>query len=257
MVRTSLIFLLLPSCLFISCRAYHQNILFRTDTTANRMSLVHQKDLAEKNYKIQVDDKLKIRVYTNEGERMIDPDYELMKSIQNTTLAREDKEYLVLPDGTVKFPMVGQVPLQGLTLHEAEQVLEKRYANFYKEPFVTLEFTNKRVIVLGATGGQVIPLKNENMNLIEVLALAGGLNNNAKGYNIRLIRGDLKNPEVQVIDLSTIEGMKKASLQVYPGDIVYVEPVRRVISESFTEVGPYISLFLSAITLLYLIRSLH
>ena len=35
--------------------------------------------------------------------------------------------------------------------------------------------TNNRIILLGAQGGRIIPLENDNMNLLEVLALAGGV----------------------------------------------------------------------------------
>ncbi len=218
---------------------------------------MYQKKLAEENYKIKVNDKLKLDVYTNNGERIIDPDYELVQPNINTANLRKEPEYLVEADGMVKLPMVGMVHLAGYTLKEAEEVLQKLFGKYYKEPYVKLDFTNNRVIVLGATGGQVIPLNNENMNLIEVLALAGGLNNTAKGYNIRLIRGDLKNPQVEVIDLSTIEGMKKADLEVYPGDIIYVEPVHRILSESLKDISPILSLILSLATLIVLIQKLQ
>jgi polysaccharide biosynthesis/export protein len=250
------VILFLYVSLFYSCRAYRANIILQTDSSTYRTSLMAGKQQAENNYKIEIDDRLKLKVYTNEGERIIDPDYELVRQNINQDAYREEKEYLVEVDGQVKFPMVGMVHLEGLTLKEAETVLQKLYSKFYKDPFVSLEFTNKRVVVLGATGGQVIPLNNENMNLLEVLALAGGLNDRAKGYNIRLIRGDLNNPEVQIIDLSTIEGMKKAALQVYPGDIIYVEPVRKIFTESLTDILPFISLIISMATLALLIKSL-
>ena len=60
--------------------------------------------------------------------------------------------------------------------------------------------------------------------------------------NIRLIRGDLKNPQVQIIDLTTIDGMRRANLQVEPNDIVYVEPIRRPFYERLQEVTPLFSL---------------
>ena len=156
---------LLLSLLF-SCRTYHPNILFQTDSSTFRTSLVAGKQLAENNYRIEVNDKLKLRVYTNEGERIIDPDFEMMQQNFNQNSYREEREYLVEADGRVKFPMVGMVHMEGYTIKEAEAELQQLYSKFYKSPFVVLQFTNKRVIVLGATGGQVIPLNNENMNVV-------------------------------------------------------------------------------------------
>ena len=118
---------------------------------------------------------------------------------------------------------------------------------------------NRRVFVFGTSGGvgqlsaQVIPLENENMNIIEILAISGGLDKTSKSYNIKLIRGDLSNPNVYVLDLSTIEGMKKASLDVQPNDIIYVERQRKLLLQTVNEAAPALSLFSTLLTLLFLV----
>ena len=220
--------------------------------------LEYQKELAEKNYIIQLNDILKIDVFTNEGERIIDPNYELriMSGGNVNTVYRPDPNYIVQKDGNVKIPMVGLIKLADMTIREAENELEKQFSRFYKDPYVIVEFANKRVTVLGAPGGQVIPLLNEDMNLLEILALAGGLDNNAKGENIRLIRGDLENPEVRIIDLSTVEGMIQADMRIYPGDIVYVEPVRKPLVESTRDLASILALIASFSAMIIAIKAL-
>lgn len=230
---------------FSSCASYKQGIMFKTEEGNYPKDLEYSKILAERNYKIQVNDKLDIKVYTNEGERVIDPDYELQKDLNTTNIKREDGGYFVQMDGTVKVPMIGSVKLENLTTMEAESILETEFSRFYKDPYIIVKFKNKRVVVLGATGGQVIPLENEDMSLLEVLALAGGLNNDSKAQNIRLIRGDLKDPEVQIIDLSTIEGMIMADLKIYSGDVIYVEPVVHAFSEGSKDILPILSVLAS------------
>ena len=150
--------------------------------------------------------------------------------------------------------MVGRIRLSGLSLLQADSVLAIRFNEYYKETFVSTRVANNRVVVLGASGGQVISLTNDNMNLLEVLALAGGVDgggggggsglyrNGGRADNIRIIRGDLKNPRVQQIDLSTLNGMRRANLQVEPNDIIYVEPIRRPLLDALTEAGPLLSL---------------
>ena len=65
----------------------------------------------------------------------------------------------------------------------------------------------------GAGGeGKVVNLENENTTLIEALALAGGITNTGKANKIKVIRGDLRNPKVMLVDLSTIEGMKQSNM---------------------------------------------
>ena len=200
----------------------------------------------EKNYVIQKNDFLKLDVFSNKGERLIDPNPELSANPGQNIATRQQFNYLVDLDGVVKFPMVGALKLEGLTLRQAEDILQKEFEKYFKEPFVILSYSNKRVIVLGAVGGQVIPLPNQNINLTEVLALAKGLPNDSKAHNIRILRND----QVFVVDMSTIEGFKAGNLLIQPGDIIYVEPIRRPLSEGLRDYVGVFSLLISFTTLI-------
>lgn len=270
---------------FASCatsRVHQQNILFRTDG-AGRLDTARLRDVvnrAERNYIIQPNDYLDVRVYTNKGERILDPNGELFfgvpggnnvggggfnrqgaggrgvqQRVGGQQVQQGGAEFLVQHDGVVKLPLVEYVKLTGLTLLQADSLLQIKYTEFYKDVFVTTRVTNNRIIVLGATNGgagQVIPMTNDNMNLLEVLAAAGGIEGSFVGAsgqsragradNIRLIRGSLKNPQVQIINLTTIEGMRRANLQVEPNDIIYVEPIRRPFYEALADAGPLFGL---------------
>jgi polysaccharide export outer membrane protein len=103
------------------------------------------------------------------------------------------------------------------------------------------------------SGGQVIPLTNQNMKLTEVLALGKGLDNNSKAHNIRLLRGD----DVFVIDFSTIEGYRLGNMFIQPGDIIYIEPVRRPFSEALRENGSFISIIVSLASLVVIILNVN
>ncbi|AHJ99270.1 polysaccharide biosynthesis/export family protein [Hymenobacter swuensis] len=284
----SLWLLCAPLALFLgSCsasRIQQQNILFRTDG-AGRIDTARLRDVvnrAERNYLIQPNDYLEVHVYTNNGERILDPNGELQFGSPSGTTggasginrqttgttgrssavgsgarggSGQSSEFLVQHDGVVKLPLVNYQRVAGLTLLQADSLLQVKYTEFYKDVFVTTRISNNRIIVMGATAGgagQVIPMTNDNMNLLEVLAAAGGIDGAAAGTsgqsrvgradNIRLIRGSLKNPQVQIIDLTTIDGMRRANLQVEPNDIVYVEPIRRPFYESLQEITPLFTL---------------
>ncbi|WKZ58928.1 MAG: polysaccharide biosynthesis/export family protein [Cyclobacteriaceae bacterium] len=241
--------LVLVVLLLSSCGSYKQNIMFKVADPEQASQLSQE---AERNYVIQKNDFLKLRVYTSNGELIIDPDLKLLKEIPpQVANTRPDPDYLVDINGVAKLPMVGELKLEGLTIRQAEAILQKEYAKYYTNPFVILQYANKRVIVLGATGGQVIPLLNENTPLVEVLALATGLNNDSKAHNIRVIRGD----QVILADLSTFEGYKKSNMIMQPGDIVYVEPIRRPASEALRDYGPLVSIITSLTTLVVVLTN--
>ncbi|MBC8082797.1 MAG: polysaccharide biosynthesis/export family protein [Hymenobacter sp.] len=265
--------LLLSSC--GTTRVYNQRTMFRLsdgkglDTTRLR-NIVNR---VNRNYIIQPNDLLAVRVYTNNGERIVDPNGELQFGTpagllptgangsrtlatgttgQPTPTQAGDSEFPVQTDGTVRLPLVNRIRVSGYTLLQADSLLKGRYEEFYKGVFVVTRVTNSRVIVLGSPGGRIIPLVSDNMNLVEVLAAAGGIDGSGSGTslyrsggnasNIRIIRGDLKNPQVEQIDLTTINGMRRASLQVEPNDIIYIEPVRRPFSDALIDASPAISL---------------
>ena len=269
--------------LFASCasnRYYNQRVLFRlTDEKGNRIDTAKLRvavNRTDRNYRIQPNDFLDIRVYTNKGERIIDPNGELQlgssagqissltprnsASLQGRSQVSRTGvngsgsglELLVQANGMVAVPIIGQTRLTGLTLHQADSTLQVLFTPYYRDTFIQTRVTNNRVIILGSPGGVVIPLANDNMNLLEVLALAGGVDGGGGGgggvyryggktSNIRIIRGDLKNPQIEQIDLSTIAGMRRANLQMEPNDIIYIEPVRRPFLEGLTDAGPAFS----------------
>ncbi len=241
-------------CLVLGgCATYKQNIMMRTPDDFKSAVMSKEVLQAERNYVIQKNDLLELDVYTNNGERIIDPNPELSNpNINTSTDTKEPIKYLVDLNGIVKFPVVGEMKMEGLTLRLAEATLQAEYNKFFKESFVVLTFRNKRVIVLGAPGGQVIPLTNQNINLAEVLALSKGLANDAKARSIRIVRND----KVFLVDLSTIEGFQAGNMIVEPGDIIYVEPVRRPFAEGLRDYAGLFSLMLSTLSLIIVINSL-
>lgn len=256
--RSSL-WLLYILCLLSSCGVYKNRILFQTEKEVIPENVLLAVEDAKSNYTLQENDYIEVEVYTNEGELIIDPNNEIRRELSsgnnNQQLRQQERpRFLIREGGVAKLPLVGDIELAGLTLNEADSLLESAYSTYYEDAFVITRYVNKRVVVLGSTGGQVIPLQNENTNLIEVIALAGGVGTQSRVNKIRLIRGDLDDPEVRVINLSTIEGMKDASLKVLPNDIIYIEPVQRITSEAVRDISPILSLVTSALTLIILIN---
>lgn len=236
-------------CLLGACASYRQNVMFKLP---EGQALQQVAERTEKNYVVQKNDQLQVDVYTNNGERIIDPDLRLAETVPTQSLATKPVvTYQVDLDGTVKLPMVGKIHAEGLTLRELEEILQKEYARFYTSPLAVVKYLNKRVIVLGSPGGQVIPLLNENVELAEVLALAKGIDINGKAHNIRVVRGE----EVFLVDFSTIEGYRKGNMIMEPGDIIYVEPVRKPLSEATRDYGPLLSIVASLVTLIVVLNN--
>ena len=59
---------------------------------------------------------------------------------------------------------------------------------------------------------------------------------------VKIIRGDLKDPIVRVIDLYKVNNLKLYDLNIQSNDIIYIEPVYRLTSGILGELSPILSL---------------
>ncbi|WP_462247743.1 polysaccharide biosynthesis/export family protein [Ekhidna sp.] len=245
--------LLLLIAVLSSCKAYKQDIMFKLDENFTEEDLAKATAEIDGNYLLKSNDALLLDVFTNNGERLIDPNLELVTNPgQQQQLFKDNFQYIIQSNGIVTFPMIGDMNLTGMTLFEAERAIAEKFNEVYKGSFVKLRITNRRVFVLGAPGGRVIPLSNENTSLIEVLASSEGLELGAKAQNIKLIRGET----VYRVDLSTISGMRETNMSVQPGDVIYVEPWRRPWLETLRDVSPALSIVSSVLTLIVVVQNL-
>jgi polysaccharide biosynthesis/export protein len=139
--------------------------------------------------------------------------------------------------------LVGRVKLAGLTRRAAEDSLEAKYQQQYKDPFITITLSNRKVLVFPGSNSnaKVVHFTSDNMNLLQALAEVGGISNTGRAKKVKLIRGDLKNPKVYKIDLSTLEGMKEADLALQSGDIIYVQPYEDPASLFAKNITPYLA----------------
>ena len=256
-MKASLI--ILVTVIFFSCTSRKENIMFQVSKDFKNDTALFNTNNA-RNYIVQPEDYINVRLYSNGGEIILDPNNWLSSSIStgNNTQQRFDTpKYLVEPNGDVELPLIGKIQLAGNNLKATDSILSQAYSKFYVDPFVVTTLANRRVVVIGPEGGVIVPLDNENMNLIEVIAVYGGMGIDSKAHNIRLIRGDLNDPKVQVVDLSTIDGMMTAQLQVQPNDIIYIEQVRKPAVESAKDIAPLIGILTSLFSLAALIISLR
>jgi polysaccharide export outer membrane protein len=160
--------------------------------------------------------------------------------------------YIVDKEGFVRLPVLGELNVAGYTETELERIIAEKISVYIVDPFVEVRVTNRRCFLFRGVSGQIVALNQSPTTLLEVIAGSGGISQGLKAYKIKLIRGDLKNPQITIIDLSTIEGMQRSNLIVQTNDIIYIEPRRRYIRDLLGETSVLFS-FITTITSLYLL----
>jgi polysaccharide export outer membrane protein len=93
-----------------------------------------------------------------------------------------DKPIQITGDGYINLPMVGRVKVAGMTVGALEADLTERLKNYVREPQVAVfvaEYHSEPVSVVGSVARPGIIQLQGRKTLVEVIALAGGLNTDA------------------------------------------------------------------------------
>jgi polysaccharide export outer membrane protein len=244
-----------------SCRVLYPNQMFR-QKDYQYFDLAH-KEIDE--YLIRPGDQFSLKVYARDGFKLIDVlsdeqviENSAISSGQTSNSSGQTTRaflYTVDNEGFVRLPVLGDFFVSGYTERSLERVLGEKYAGLFVDPWVSLRVSNRRVFLFYNNSATVIPLNEYPISIIEVLARAGGLEAGSKAYKIKVVRGDIKNPEVYLVDLSTLEGIRKADLSVQPNDIIIVEKRRQYVSDVLKEIAPYTGAVTTIATLILLFKT--
>jgi polysaccharide export outer membrane protein len=213
----------------------------------------------KKSYRIAVDDEILIQMYSNDGYNIVNIGGNRQNigggmGIQNSN-QRGRLGFKVRSDSTIKVPVIGRIKVVGLTLNQIEVKFESLLATQVNSPFVIARINNRRIFLFqGGYSASIFQLQNENTTLFEVLAQAGGVYEEGNASRIKIIRGDLNNPEIYLVDLSTIDGIRDANLNMQAGDIVYIDPFINYGSRISTDISATLGFFSSLLLVYTLIQ---
>lgn len=243
------------SFLFSSCKVMYPNRMFKQGNY--EYFSVGRETLDQ--YTIEKGDLLTLKIYSREGFDLIDvlPN-ETGGGVSgggNINSTKSLETYLVEEDGFVELPLFGRTYVIGKTENELEDYIEERCRAIFNEPFAVLKVNNRRAFVFKGSTADVISLNEGPTSLLEVIARSGGLSGNLKAYKIKIIRGDLKNPEIFTVDLSTIEGLRNGQLIVQTNDVIYIEERIRLVNGVLREITPVLSLIATTSTVVALIKT--
>ncbi len=202
--------LLICTGLFTGCTSYSvstpssvQTKLLNQDVTS-----ALQQVRSSQSYVLQPGDLVDIQVY--------------MEDDMNRTLRLSG-------NGTITFPLVGNIKLSGLTLEQAEQRLARRLTSYIKHPQVSMlvkEYGNKTVYVLGQVSKPAsIEIPPEKpLTVLEAITSVGGFTDIANTSKVRVLRMENGKQKTIDVDVSQItkQGNKSMDIALHPGDVVFV-----------------------------------
>lgn len=136
-------------------------------------------------------------------------------------------EVVVRPDGKISLPMLNDVPAAGMTPEQLAEAIEKAAAKFVRDPGTTVmvkEIHSRKVYVIGEVGRPgTIPLASD-MNVLQVIAQAGGFLEHANKGDVTIVRNENGKERRYKFNYNEVVRGKNVAqnIRLLPGDTILV-----------------------------------
>ena len=160
----------------------------------------------EDTYKIQPGDVLEISVWKEEG---------LIRTV------------LVRPDGGMSFPLVGDIHAAGESVEHLGKTITERLSKYIPDPVVTVsmqQLSGNKIYVVGKVARPGEYVANSYVDVVQAIAMAGGMTTFASVNKIKIVRRMGENLEAYSFRFSDIEDGEnlQQNIILQSGDIVVV-----------------------------------
>jgi len=137
------------------------------------------------------------------------------------------RELRVLPDGSISFPLAGNLFVAGKSISQIQTALKEKLSEFIADPNVNVSAKateGNTIYVIGEvkTPGKFVMI--QPMDVMQALSLAGGLTIYAKSNDIKVLRRHDDKSEAIEFEYSEVEGGDKLESNhlLRSGDVVVV-----------------------------------
>ena len=221
------------------------------ENQANADELLRTFDLKPQAYTLKPGDVLSLRVQSTTPA-----EFDFLAS-GTTTFGAQDpvlSGYTLDAEGNILLPAVGKVNLSGLTMPEARISVTEALQPFLSDPTVNLRLLTFRYTVLGEVPGQgQYTTYQDNINLMEAIASAGGFSPYSNRSDIKLVRYENGVAKLYKFSLLDDDILAKNNYYLQPNDMIVVEPLPAKFARE--NILGNVSLVLSVVSVLTLIAT--
>lgn len=143
--------------------------------------------------------------------------------------------YRVDKTGSINFPVVGKIKVDGLSLDQSQEVIARKLDQYVKNPTVNVTFLNFKVTVIGEVNKpSTFTVTDERITLLEALGLAGDLTVYGKRENVLVIREVGGERTMVRLNLNNKDILRSPYFNLKQNDVIYVEPDKSKATQSGT-----------------------
>jgi polysaccharide biosynthesis/export protein len=150
--------------------------------------------------------------------------------ILNINVWKDDalaRQVTVLPDGRIAFPLIGEIKAEGKTVAQLRREIEAGLKRFVPDPILNVEIAQVNSMMIYVIGKVNHPgrfVLNTNIDTLQALAMAGGLNPFAKQDSIKVFRKTNQETSMYHFNYDEVSEGKQLSQNILlkRGDVIVV-----------------------------------
>lgn len=156
--------------------------------------------------------------------------------------------YEIEPDGFIKLPMLGKIKVAGVSVTEAEPIVQKKADEFITDAIVKVKLLNFKITVTGEVRSPGVYYNyNNSITVIEAMAMANGNTDYATIKKVMVVRPGADGNKSYFLDLSSKDIFASEAFYLQPNDLVIVQPDKY---KNFQLNSQAYSLFFSSLSIL-------
>ena len=141
--------------------------------------------------------------------------------------------YLVNKEGIIDFPVLGKLPVKGLTINQLKDMLVLKLDQYLKNPIVNARLLNYKITVLGEVNKpSSYTLQSERVSVMDAIGLAGDLTIYGKRENVLLVREENGQRNFIRLNLNSSKIFQSPYYYLKQNDVLYIEPNKSKIASS-------------------------
>ncbi|HEX7343755.1 MAG TPA: polysaccharide biosynthesis/export family protein [bacterium] len=193
---------------------------------------------SEEMYKIKPGDRLNIYVHDNNDLTQV---------------------VTVLPDGTISYPLVGNLYVEGLTTSGLADILTEKLGQFLQRPVVVITITSETLYKIYVMGEVRMPSAypfEEKKRLTDYLAMAGGPTTEANLKKCNVYPLDSTEPRV-VVNLKDIfdDEDRTKDIELQANDTILLERRSGFIVSDWAEIAQVFSVIFGAASIYFIAQN--
>lgn len=220
------LFTLLLAIELTSCITTHQTNYLQTPTKAKSR---YNDTTSYEDYRLKEGDRIYIQVYsTDEKTNALFNGAGSNMGGQMMGASGEGSDlytYLIQVDGSIDFPIIGEIQLRDKTIRESKRAIEQAIKPLLKINSVDVRIIGQSFSIIGSGKSGRFQFPKEKINIYQAIAMMGDVGYYTDRSKVRILRKTEKGTIIRTFNIKNVDIINSEFYYIEPDDIIFLQPM--------------------------------